>query len=188
MRRALTIIAAAIAFAVASTASANATTLTWTSPLTIDSHDIVGIAGGLAGDNPGSDAILIAQHLLDMFKSTSETYNGRLYETSDTEYSGILTSGGKTDCGYCVVSAGWQWAIAKYAGQNAGWILFHLGGNEAILPQYSYSIWGNNPAQYQISDVTVFDPVRVPDGGSTAALLGSALFALGILRRKFSGR
>ena len=191
MRR--TPIIAAVAFLLASAfaVKASATSLHWTSPLGLNDPGIVGIAKGLSGDNPGSDAILIAQQILDLgadfndYVNPDSTGHNRLYRTSSTDYGGTLTSGGKTNCGSCEIAAGWEYVIAKYDGPNGGWVLFYLGGNAAALPQYSYGFWGG-PTQYGISDVTVFNAVSVPDGGSTAALLGSALFAVAALRRRFN--
>jgi len=186
-------IAGMIAVAAMLMASSANATLTWTSPLTLNSPDVVGIVKGLNGDNPGSDEIAFAQHLLDLPAGTvNDSYvdpisgNAHIYNTSSTEYSGTLTKGieGTT----VTVASGWEYAIAKYDGKNAGYVLFYLGGSDATLPQYSYSIWGGNSCQYAISGYTTFNATAVPEPTTIIAgallLLPFGASAMRILRRK----
>lgn len=178
---------------VATVQIANAT-LTWSSPLTLNSPGVVGTVDGLAGDNPGSDAIYFAQELLDLSANTvnfhyTDISSGmeHVYNTSSTEYSGTLFGGVQVDNNY-QVPIGYDYAIAKYDGQNAGWVLFYLGGQAADLPQFSYSIWGSNSGQYGISGFTAFHAGSViPEPSSLIAgallLLPFGASALRILRR-----
>jgi hypothetical protein len=53
----------------------------------------------------------------------------------------------------------------------------HLLGTEGVID--------GGPATAHRDEILV--PAHVPDGGSTAMLLGSVLFAFGALRRKFNG-
>jgi hypothetical protein len=176
--------------------------------LTINDPGVVGAVGGEALANADvTTERAAAQHLLDMLLGTSDPVGCSLanscYQTSNTEYSGTLQGGTKSDPDLGLgdhayqVPGGYQYAFAKYDGDNAGYVLFYLGGTATSLPQYSNSIWwnGTDVNSYQISHFTVFgtpevpDPrSSVPDGGSTAALLGSALVGFGLMRRRFGRR
>ena len=170
--------------------------------LTIDSPGVVGAIGGdaLPNANETTEAAA-AQHLLDMLAGTSDPSGCSLanacYQTSSTEYSGTLsTVGTNSSQGAYQVPAGYEYVLAKYDGDNAGYVLFYVGGAATDLPEYSYSIWNvvngqGDPveASYQISHYVGFNCegcTSVPDGGTTVTLLGSALFALGVLARKIS--
>jgi hypothetical protein len=154
-------------------------TLSWPSTLAINTPGIVGISIGVTGLGQGTLAYEtgIAQHLLDMPANTTEPASGPMqYQTSSTEYSGTLTGGVETDLGggAAYVPVGHAFAIAKYDGQNAGYILFYLGGQDANLPQFPYSIWGSSPGQYQISNFSYFDAVSpVPE--PTTMIAGALL-------------
>src|SRR5438045_1617198 len=105
-------------------------------PLTINTPGIVGISFGVTSLGQGNLEYEtgIAQHLLDMPANTTEPATGPMqYQTSSTEYSGTLTGGVETDLGGGTghVAAGHAHAISKYDGQNAGYILFYLGGQAA---------------------------------------------------------
>jgi len=154
-------------------------TLSWPSPLTLNSAGVVGISIGVTGLGQGTLEYEtgIAQHLLDMPANTTEPATGTwFYKTSSTEYSGTLTGGVETDLGggRAHVDAGHAFAIAKYDGENAGYVLFFLGGQDADLPEFSYSIWGTDAGQYQISNFSVFNaisPVPEPTTMIAGALL-----------------
>ncbi|MEY2429381.1 MAG: hypothetical protein QOJ40_2266 [Verrucomicrobiota bacterium] len=155
-------------------------TLSWPSPLGLNDPGIVGISFGVTSLGQGNLEYEtgIAQHLLDMPANTTEPSSGPMqYQTSSTEYSGTLTGGVETDLGgggAVHVAAGHAYAIAKYDGQNAGYILFYLGGQDAYLPEFSYTIWGTDAGQYQISNFSVFNavsPVPEPPTMIAGALL-----------------
>jgi hypothetical protein len=165
--------------------------------ITLATPGIIGAADGLSGDNTDTDAPWIAQDILDLTMGDSFDSGGRTWRASTVaEYDGIIdvTSADKTDlpeqdqipAGMRTVPAGYVYALGKYDGKNAGWILFHLPTYGNTLPEFSYSIWGTNDEQFQISNYTVFNSAGVPDGGSTLALLGSILVGFGILRRRTS--
>ena len=163
--------------------------------LTINDPGVVGAYGIDSGFNSSvANEILVGQHLLDMAAGTTDpngcSLSGPCYQTSNTEYSGTLTGGiqspdlGLGDHAY-QVPAGYNYVLAKYDGPNAGYVLFYTGGAATTLSQYSYSIWSNGVDQndYLISHFTAFN--AVPDGGSTATLLGGALMAFGVVARRF---
>jgi hypothetical protein len=154
-------------------------TLSWPANLTLNTPGIVGISIGVTGEGQGNldYETGVAQHLLDMPANTIEPSSGPWnYQTSSTEYSGTLTGGVKTDLGGgdAHVAAGHAYAIAKYDGQNAGYILFYLGGQAADLPSFPYSIWGDNSTDFRISNFSVWDattPVPEPATMIAGALL-----------------
>ena len=186
----LTIVAAAVAMMLAIGARANA------AGITVDDPGIVGSVDGLSGDNPGDIAqmVALAQGILDLTLGQSvSTVDTRDWQANHVyDYSGTIQTPATSqhfESGHPFQApSGYTYALAKYDGQNAGWVLFYLPTFGTTLPEYSYSIWGKDASQYQISSFWVFNPVTAPDGGSTAALLGSALVGFGILRRRFSSR
>jgi len=150
--------------------------------LSITDAGVVGAVDGRAGDNAGKDALWLAEGILDL-EGWGTISGGRVWQNNTTEdYSGDLIGRGVLFERTRVVPAGYDYALAKYNGKNAGWVLFYVGGKETTLPRYSYSLWTNNPGKYEISNFTAFH--SVPDGGSAAGLLAAALAGLGLLRRK----
>jgi len=161
--------------------------------LTLNDPGVVGTATGATGAANPTERLSIAQKLLDMTANTSDLAFGnpaRDYFTSTTEYSGTITSSLEVATGSLVVPAGWEYALAKYDGQNAGYVLFNLAAlGTSTLPEFSYSIWGSNAGQYQLSNFLALntngsDIPGVPDGGSTLALMGLAFAVLGLVRSR----
>jgi hypothetical protein len=154
----------------------------------------VGSVNFVEGDNGPVPEAGFAQHLLDMANNTTESFGtpSHSYRTHDVfDPSGtILGLGTKTEDGTFNVEAGWEYALAKYDGTSAGYLLFYLGGTATTLPQFPADIWtnGTNPASLSLSHYTVFNTTGsgqtgVPEGGSTIAFLGSALVILGGVSR-----
>jgi hypothetical protein len=173
-------------------------TLTFVQPMThsgAGSSNIVGTLGGqLPNSNPTTEAV-IAQHLLDMAANRLEA-NPPVgpagdYRTTTTEYSGTIGSGIQSAANAYIVSAGWEYALAKYDGPNGGYVLFHLGGQDAILPQFPYDFWTTNHEKYAISHFTVFNPIPVPEPTTLIAgallLLPFGASALRFVRRNRAG-
>jgi hypothetical protein len=153
------------------------TSTTANAVLTINDPGVVGTVKGLAGDT-GPQEAGFAQHLLDLPANTvNESYAiapnpAHIYNTSSTDYTGtIIGPGVQGAAGDYTVDAGWQYALAKYDGKNGGYVLFCLNGAATTLPQYSYSIWGDNPEQFAISHYTTFNPVPEPTTLIAGALL-----------------
>jgi hypothetical protein len=173
-------------------------------PITINDAGVVGAFTGEVLQGQGGTAVeqelAAAQHLLDMaINSTDPTNcslsgNGDCYKTGDNDYSGTLSGGTQIDGGTtdlsAAIAAGAVWVLAKYDGQNAGYVMFNLAdwiaaGNTS-LPQTSADIWSNGQDNgYDISHYTYFT-ASVPDGGATLILLGAALGGLGVLRRRMN--
>jgi hypothetical protein len=167
--------------------------ITYAAEITLATPGIIGTASGLSGDKPGSDAAWLAQAILDLDQNDDLVFGGRRWQASTVaDYNGTIDalSADKTeipkegeDPGRAFTAPpGYLYALGKYDGQNAGWILFHLPTIGSTLPEFSYSIWGQDAEQYRLSNYTVFN--SVPDGGATVALLGSILVGFGILRRR----
>lgn len=166
--------------------------------ITLDDRGVVGIADGRAGDNPGSTSMAaVAQEILDLSPAGHEGDCGTTVEPRACEagtffdYAGTLVGNGvKVDVasnaagGPIPIAASYQYAFAKYDGQNAGWVLFDLADYGNVLPRFSDIVWTNKQGEgYEISSYTLFNPITVPDGGSMAMLLGAALLGLGVIRR-----
>lgn len=163
----------------------------YANPLTINSPGVVGTVEPGTQNASVANEVEWANYLLGMTKSSSITIDGNTppdgdtenYATSATEYDGTLTGGIQIDS---TDVSGYMYVMAKYDGQNAGYVLFYVPGLEVpnTIPQHAYSIWGTE-TQYALSHFTGFGSTSVPDGGMTLMLLGGALIGLEGLRRKF---
>ena len=84
----------------------------------------------------------------------------------------------------------YDWVLAKW-GQDAA--VYYIGNLPAwtevtlSLGGTGFTTNGHGLSHYILFNQTAPSPPPVPDGGSTAALLGSALFAAAYLRRRFVG-
>ena len=165
--------------------TANAT-LSWSTPLTINSPNIVGTANGVTADGQGSPTfeLDVAQALFnlgpsqDVFVTVDGAASTELV-TSSTSYSGTVNTSTYTTGGAGQeVGAGWDYAIAKYDGQNAGYILFYLGGQAADLPQSPADFWTTQSGQYGISGWTAFDATTVSPVPEASTYFAAALLLL----------
>ena len=106
------------------------------------------------------------------------------YATSAMAIGGSLSGAQQFDG--TSVAAGWDYVMAKYDGPEGGWVLWFIGGSAATLPADSAPLWMNPAGQegLGLSHYTVFNPRAVPDGGSLVLLLGAALGAVEVLRRR----
>lgn len=164
------------------------------SALTINDTGVVGAASGESGDDsPVNGAVgiatFIANTLLTMGPSQQQPNPCSLsgtttcFHTSSTDFNGTVSGGTEltgTD------ASGFLWAVAKYAGPNAGYVLFHVPTFGATLPQLPATIWGNTQdTGLGISHFVGFGTsTTVPDGGATLGLLGLGMLGLGYLRRR----
>lgn len=89
------------------------------------------------------------------------------------------------------LAAGYGYLVARYDGQNSGtevWDISGLANVTLYFPEYAQPSGTDLiTGKYQITSWTLFNPntPSVPDGGSTALLLGAALSLLGLVHRKF---
>ena len=176
------------ALALACTFTSNA----WADPLSLSTAGVVGTLDGKVGDSNEATELAIAQQILDF---VGLGYEGpedcdQCYRTSTVlDYEADLSNPKQGPKDAFVVPDGYDYVLAKYDGQNAGYVLFNLpkfGSN--TLPQYPANFWTEDPTKWEVSHYTTFDAenviASVPDGGSAAALLGMALCGMMIVCRR----
>lgn len=181
-------IALAVIFACALGSNASAT------PLTLATDGVVGTLDGKLGDSNPTTELAIAQQLLDYvgLGVVAPTACVTCYRTSTVfDYEATLSNPQQSMGGLRVVPAAYDYVLAKYDGPNAGYVLFYLPKfGSHTLPQYPADLWTTNPTKWALSHFTTFDAeveiVEVPDGGSTAALLGVVLCGIGFISRRFA--
>ena len=118
---------------------------------------------------------------------TGQTYNrslsvhGAPYPTAVFDHN----SGGSPPTTIDISTGSYQYLFAKYDGPNYGAEVWDLNGltGTITIPEFA-----GPDGQLQLSGWTLFTgtPTTVPDGGTTVMLLGAALSAIGLLRRKLS--
>lgn len=133
-----------------------------------------------------------ANYLLGLAANASVTADGNSpadgvtekYATSSTDYNAVLTGGTRIDGATPNVS-GFEWVLGKYDGKSAGLVLFYMptwGGT--TIPEFSYSIWGNNAEQYQLSHITGYGDRQVPEPSSLALVMVGAVMVAGAARAR----
>jgi len=82
------------------------------------------------------------------------------------------------------LDATYDWVLAKFGNDAAVFYIGDLAANTEVTLTLGGTGWAAQ--SHGLSHYVLFNASRsVPDGGSTAALLGSVLVAFGVLRRKF---
>ena len=147
-----------------------------------DAHELGFVNFGIpSGD---SDRLTYVNHLVGMAVSTSDKADGQTYFRSGNDFGPLPQAvlGGLVHGTSTTINLGsglYTYLFAKYDGPNYGsevWYVGDLSGNITIPA---------SAGGYGLSGWTLFGPGTpgVPDGGTTAMLLGAALSALGIARR-----
>lgn len=168
------------------------------SPISLNTPGVVGVADMNSANQPANDPerLVLAQAILDLVGLG--TFTPSPYPADDSnvigyrnstlyDYSGTLVTG-FTNTTTNIVTAGYDYVLAKYDGPNAGYVLFYIPTYGTTLPQTaSFAYWDKDkdgvPNEYGLSGWTVYNRTTVPDGGSVAMLLGAALVGLAGLRR-----
>jgi hypothetical protein len=170
-------------------------------PLSLQTQYLAGILNGQPEDSNATTEQGYAQTILDLSlgEKTGPAGQEGVFEANTVfDYSGTITfNGGQSEVGIdgdgtIDIPAGWGGALAKYDGQNAGYVLFLFGGTASTIPEFPYTLWTTNQEQYQISHYTLFRGTGdvtptptgvVPEGGAGVALLGLVLGGMGLARK-----
>jgi hypothetical protein len=184
--------AAAILVAVSANAamgpiySGGALLTTWTS---VTTPGVVGTAYGTTGQGQGNWSFQsgAAQAILNLGIGGSGTYgnNSATHANTIHDYFGTVNaattiSGGSANTS---IPSGWNFVIAKYDGQNAGYVVYYLGGAATTIPAFPANYWTTDTSKYGISGWTAFNPTPVPE--PTNMIAGALLmlpFAASTLR------
>jgi hypothetical protein len=155
-----------------------------------DGHELGFVNFGIpAGDN---DRLNYVNHLVGMAVGTQDDAFGQHFTRSNHAFSplpqavlaghvGVTFGGNPPPVVSINLGAGglYTYLLAKYDGPNYGTEVWYVGDLSGIITIPGFA------GRYGISGYMLFGPgvPGVPDGGTTAMLLGAALSALGIARR-----
>ena len=159
-----------------------------TRALTIgDAHELGFVQFGIpSGD---ADRLSYVNHLIGMALNSTDTFNGQTFNRSGADPAGgnyppatltghVNGTGTSIDLG---AGGTYLYLFAKYDGPNAGSEVWYVGNLSGIITIPAFGLAGQN---YGLSGWTLFGSAgSVPDGGTTAMLLGMAFGALGMARR-----
>jgi hypothetical protein len=147
-----------------------------------DGHELGFVNFGIpSGD---ADRLIYVNHLIGMALGTSDKADGQTYFRSNNAFSPLPQAvlAGHVSGTTTTINLGsglYTYLFAKYDGPNYGsevWYVGDLSGTITIPA---------TAGGYGLSGWTLFGPgvPGVPDGGTTAMLLGAALSVLGVARR-----
>jgi hypothetical protein len=147
-----------------------------------DAHELGFVNFGIpSGD---SDRLTYVNHLVGMTPGTSDKADGQTYFRSGNSFGPLPQAvlAGVVDGTSTTINLGAQgtftYLFAKYDGPNYGSEVWYVGdlSGKITIPATA--------GGYGLSGWTLFGTgAGVPDGGTTAMLLGAALGVLGIARR-----
>jgi hypothetical protein len=147
-----------------------------------DAHELGFVNFGIpSGD---SDRLTYVNHLVGMTPGTSDKADGQTYFRSGNSFGPLPQAvlAGVVDGTSTTINLGAQgtftYLFAKYDGPNYGSEVWYVGdlSGKITIPATA--------GGYALSGWTLFGTgAGVPDGGTTAMLLGAALGVLGIARR-----
>ena len=147
-----------------------------------DAHELGFVNFGIpSGD---SDRLTYVNHLVGMALGTSDKADGQTYFRSNNAFSPLPQAvlGGLVDGTSTTINLGsglYTYLFAKYDGPNYGSEVWYVGNLSGVITIPATA------GGYGLSGWTLFGPgvPGVPDGGTTAMLLGAALSVLGVARR-----
>lgn len=166
--------------------SQNASALPSPKPATInltigDGHELGFVEFGIpSGDQDRTNYV---NHLIGMALGTTDQALGQTFTRSNNDFGPLPTAvfalngtGTSVDLG---AGGLYTYLFAKYDGPNYGSEVWYVGDLSGIITIPATA------GGYGLSGWTLFGPGGngVPDGGTTAMLLGAALGALGMARR-----
>jgi hypothetical protein len=147
-----------------------------------DTHELGFVQFGIpSGD---SDRLTYVNHLIGMALGTTDTADGQIYTRSNNDFGPLApaTLTGHVNGTSTSINLGaggtYVYLFAKYDGPNYGSEVWYVGDLSGIITIPATA------GGYGLSGWTLFGTAgSVPDGGTTAMLLGAALGSLGMARR-----
>ncbi len=148
-----------------------------------DSHELGFVNFGIpSGD---TDRMNYVNHLIGMALGSQDNFLGQHFTRSNHAFGSLPTAvlAGHVNGATTSINLGagglYTYLFAKYDGPNYGSEVWYVGDLSGIITIPATA------GRYGLSGWTLFGPgvPGVPDGGTTAMLLGAALSALGIARR-----
>ena len=147
-----------------------------------DAHELGFVNFGIpSGD---ADRLTYVNHLIGMALGTSDKADGQTYFRSNNSFGQLPQAvlAGHVNGTSTTINLGtglYTYLFAKYDGPNYGSEVWYVGDLSGIITIPATA------GGYGLSGWTLFGPgvPGVPDGGTTAMLLGAALSVLGVARR-----
>jgi hypothetical protein len=148
-----------------------------------DAHELGFVNFGIpSGD---ADRLTYVNHLIGMALGTSDKADGQTYFRSNNSFAQLPQAvlAGHVNGTSTTINLGagglYTYLFAKYDGPNYGSEVWYVGDLSGIITIPATA------GRYGLSGWTLFGPgvPGVPDGGTTAMLLGAALSVLGVARR-----
>ena len=147
-----------------------------------DAHELGFVNFGIpSGD---ADRLTYVNHLIGMALGTSDKADGQTYFRSNHSFGQLPQAvlAGHVNGTSTTINLGtglYTYLFAKYDGPNYGSEVWYVGDLSGIITIPATA------GGYGLSGWTLFGPgvPGVPDGGTTAMLLGAALSVLGVARR-----
>jgi hypothetical protein len=146
-----------------------------------DTHEIGFVDFGIpSGDQDRTDYV---NHLIGMGLGTQDDFGGQHFTRSNNSFGSLPTAVFALNGTSTSINLGaggtYSYLFAKYDGPNYGSEVWYVGDLSGIITIPATA------GGYGLSGWTLFGPggQGVPDGGTTAMLLGTALGALGMARR-----
>jgi hypothetical protein len=152
-----------------------------------DAHELGFVNFGIpSGD---ADRLIYVNHLIGMALGTSDKADGQTYFRSNNSFGQLPQAvlAGHVNGTSTSINLGagglYTYLFAKYDGPNYGSEVWYVGDLSGIITIPATA------GGYGLSGWTLFGPgvPGVPDGGTTAMLLGAALSMLGVARRYIRG-
>jgi hypothetical protein len=149
-----------------------------------DTHVVGTITPGAPADP--ADVATYINFMTALLPGTSGTFSGQTITRSTNLFLSLPTAtatGSHSGTGTTIdlnAFGTFTYLFAKYDGQNDNSLVWNITGLTGTI-----TIPGFGPGGYGLSGWILFDQTggAVPDGGTTAMLLGAALGALGMARR-----
>jgi hypothetical protein len=157
-----------------------------------DSHELGFVNFGIPSSE--QDRANYTNHLIGMALGTTDSALGQTFTRSNHSFGPLpqavvvtatVTTPNPTPLISINLGAGglYTYLFAKYDGPNYGSEVWYVGDLSGIITIPGFA------GRYGLSGYTLFGPggQGVPDGGTTAMLLGAALSVLGVARRYIMG-